>query len=125
MASSIPLLFTLPPSNRHEVILVDTISKLSLKCLNQQIVAAMEGSPNCKEFMAQYSPTAGLPRTIEELRIHWAASGRDRKAWPEYTVVTERNWPAVLEMLRVGGGIGKDVLEVRVGVEGEGEGEGE
>jgi hypothetical protein len=46
---SIPLVFTLPPSNRHEVILLDTSSKPTLKALNKQITATIASSPNCEE----------------------------------------------------------------------------
>jgi hypothetical protein len=46
---SIPLVFTLPPSSRHEVILLDTSSKPTLKALNKQITATIASSPNCEE----------------------------------------------------------------------------
>jgi hypothetical protein len=46
---SFPLLFTLPPSNRHEIILLDTSSKPTLKALNKQITATISSSPNCAE----------------------------------------------------------------------------
>lgn len=46
---SVPLLFTLPPSNRHEVILIDTSDKPSLKTLNRQITSTIASSPNCAE----------------------------------------------------------------------------
>ncbi|CAI6340912.1 unnamed protein product [Periconia digitata] len=48
---SIPVLFTLPPSNRHEVILIDTTAKLSLKALNKQITSTIAESPNCAESL--------------------------------------------------------------------------
>lgn len=59
------------------------------------------------------NPESGPKETIQEIKIHWSESGRDRKTWPEYTVVTEENWPAVLELLRPS--VGKDVLEIKVG----------
>jgi hypothetical protein len=56
---------------------------------------------------------SGAPETIQEFKIHWDTKTRDAKIWPEYTVVTEENLEAVLEVLKVG--VGRDVLEVRVG----------
>lgn len=50
--------------------------------------------------------------TIQEIKIHWSEAGRDRKVWPEYTIVTDENWGAILELLRLG--VGKDVLEIKV-----------
>jgi hypothetical protein len=50
---------------------------------------------------------------IQEIKVHWSESGRDRKVWPEYTIVTEDNFGAILELLKLG--VGKDVLEIRVG----------
>lgn len=49
MSTPIPLMFTLPPSNRHEVILLDTSAKPTLKALNKQITTTMKDSPNCEE----------------------------------------------------------------------------
>lgn len=48
-SSTIPILFTLPPSSRHEVILLDTAGKLSLKALNKQITTTIAASENCQE----------------------------------------------------------------------------
>lgn len=110
--SAIPILFTLPPSNRHEVILLDTSSKPSLKSLNQKITATIANSPNCAEFMGKYK-SKETQESIQEFKIHWSDAGRDRKVWPEYTIVTEENLPALLELLRLGQG--KDVLEIKVG----------
>ncbi|KAF2469467.1 uncharacterized protein BDR25DRAFT_304536 [Lindgomyces ingoldianus] len=108
-----PLLFTLPPSNRHEVILLDpSSSKPTLKSLNKQLTSTIATSANCAEFMGKYK-SKDVQETIQELKVHWAEAGRDPKMWPEYTVVTEENLAAVLEMLRLG--VGKDVLEVKVG----------
>lgn len=53
-SSTIPVLFTIPPSNRHEVILIDTSSKPTLKALNAQITSTIADSPNCAEFMGKY-----------------------------------------------------------------------
>jgi hypothetical protein len=55
---ALPLLFTLPPSNRHELILLDPSSKPSLKALNKQITSTIASSPNCAEctFFFSLSP---------------------------------------------------------------------
>ncbi|KAF2660593.1 hypothetical protein K491DRAFT_688044 [Lophiostoma macrostomum CBS 122681] len=111
-SSTIPVLFTIPPSNRHEVILIDTSSKPTLKALNAQITSTIADSPNCAEFMGKYKNKEDLEQ-IQEFRIHWSESGRDRKVWPEFTVVTAQNWPAILELMKLGAG--KDVLEIKVG----------
>ncbi|PVH94883.1 hypothetical protein DM02DRAFT_618310 [Periconia macrospinosa] len=115
MTSSVPVLFTLPPSNRHEVILIDTSSKPTLKALNKQITSTIAESPNCTEFMSKYKSKEGPQETIQEIKIHWSEAGRDRKVWPEYTILTEANLPGVLELLKMGAG--KDVLEIKVGKE--------
>lgn len=110
--STIPLLFKIPPSNRHEVILLDTSGKPSLKALNKQITATIASSPNCAEFMGKYK-NKETQESIQEMKIHWSSAGRDSKVWPEYTALTEENWPAIIELLDLGKG--KDVLEIKVG----------
>ncbi|KAL1604879.1 hypothetical protein SLS60_004419 [Paraconiothyrium brasiliense] len=112
MSTHIPIMFTLPPSNRHELILLD-IEKPSLKALNKQLTATIASSPNCAEFMAKHKSQESAKEQILELRIHWSETGRDRKVWPEFTIVTEENFAAILEVL--GKGDAKDVLEVKVG----------
>ncbi|KAF2015604.1 hypothetical protein BU24DRAFT_421898 [Aaosphaeria arxii CBS 175.79] len=121
-SSQIPILFTLPPSNRHELILLDTSTKPTLKSLNKQITTTISTSPNCAEFMSKYKAKpedgeaaggAGGKETIQEFRVHWSEAGRDRKVWPEYTTLTEGNLAAVLEVLKLG--VGKDVLEIKLG----------
>ena len=106
-----PLLFTLPPSSRHEILLIDASAPPPLKSLNQQILAAVKGSPNCAEFMDKYKKAG--EEGITQLRVHWAEAGRDRRVWPEWTVVTGENWGAVVMLLEKG--VGRDVLEVQVG----------
>ena len=64
--------------------------------------------------MGKYK-TADVKESIQEFKIHWSESGRDRKIWPEYTVVTDENLGAIIELLKLG--VGRDVLEVRVGKE--------
>ncbi|KAF2646293.1 hypothetical protein P280DRAFT_464539 [Massarina eburnea CBS 473.64] len=107
---STPILFTLPPSNRHEVILVDASAKPSLKALNKQITSTIAASPNCAEFMNKYKSKEGTEQ-IQEFKVHWSTSGRETKSWPEYTIVTEENWAAILKLFDSG----KDVLEIKVG----------
>lgn len=63
--------------------------------------------------MAKHKSESAPKEQIQELKVHWSEAGRDRKVWPEYTIVTEENFPAVLEVL--GKGDAKDVLEVKVG----------
>jgi hypothetical protein len=53
---SLPIMFTLAPSNRHEVILLDTSAKPTLKALNKQITATIAESPNCAECASFSSP---------------------------------------------------------------------
>ena len=117
MSTPFPLLFTLPPSSRHEILLIDPSSPPPLKSLNQQILSAISDSPNCEEFMKKYKKQGEEGKeSITQLRVHWSESGRDRKIWPEWTVVTEGNWGAVVKLLEQG--VGRDVLEVGVGVQG-------
>jgi hypothetical protein len=111
---SIPILFRLGSSNRHEIILLDTSSKLNLKSLNKQITTTVAASPNCAEFMGKYKKTdESSPEQIQEFKIHWDRVSRDGKIWPEYTVVTDENLSAVVEMLKLNPG--RDVLEIKIG----------
>ncbi|KAF2030988.1 hypothetical protein EK21DRAFT_64346 [Setomelanomma holmii] len=109
---SLPLVFTLPPGSRHEIILLDTSSKPTLKALNKQITSTIASSPNCEEFMAKHKK-ADQKETIQEIKIHWDTQSRDAKLWPEYTVVTDENFAAILELVKLAPG--KDVLEIKVG----------
>jgi hypothetical protein len=140
---ALPLLFTLPPSNRHELILLDPSSKPSLKALNKQITSTIASSPNCAEcmfyfslslslslsvstkprpdpklttahtVMGKYKSADGPAERIEEFKMHWNPKERDPKIWPEYTIVTEENFGAILEVLKLSPASG--VLEVKVG----------
>jgi len=60
---------------------------------------------------------------VASMKIRWGASGgRDEKIWPKATVLTEENIEAVLMMMERGGGVGRDVLEVKLeGQKDEGE----
>ena len=51
--------------------------------------------------------------TIQEFKIHWDTKTRDGKIWPEYTVLTDDNLPAVLELLKANPVTG--VLEIKMG----------
>ncbi|KAF1848634.1 uncharacterized protein K460DRAFT_78744 [Cucurbitaria berberidis CBS 394.84] len=110
---SLPLLFTLPPSNRHEFILIDTSSKPTLKSLNKQITATITSSPNTAEFMGKFKAADAPKETIQEFKIHWDTKTRDGKIYPEYTVLTDDNLPAILELLKLNPIMG--VLEIKVG----------
>lgn len=57
--------------------------------------------------------SAASKETIQEFKIHWDMKSRDPKVWPEYTILTDQNLGAVLEMMKLAPG--KDVLEVKVG----------
>lgn len=109
---SFPLLFTIPPSSRHEFITLDSSSKPTLKALNKQITSTLSSSPNCAEFMGKYKSTE-TKEQIQEFRIHWSSKEYDLKVWPEYTVVTDANFPALLELLKKDPKSG--VLEIKVG----------
>ncbi|KAF1958075.1 hypothetical protein CC80DRAFT_409649 [Byssothecium circinans] len=110
---SIPIIFTLPPSNRHEVILIDGNAKSSLKALNKLITSTIAESPNCVEFMDKYKAKDGPAEQIQAIKVHWSKSGRENKSWPEFTIVTEENMVALLKLLDSG----KDVLEIKLGKE--------
>lgn len=76
----------------------------------------MGASPNCAEFMGKYKAKPGegeAPETINEMRIHWDTKSKDAKMWPEYTIVTEENLGAIVELLKINPVMG--VLEVKVG----------
>jgi hypothetical protein len=62
--------------------------------------------------MAKYK-SKDATESIQEFKIHWSEAGRDRKVWPEYTIVTDENLPAIVELLKLGQG--KDVLEIKFG----------
>lgn len=109
---SLPVLFTVPPSNRHEILLLDTSSKPTLKALNKQITATLAASPNCAEFMGKYK-SAETKEQIQEFKVHWSSKEHDLKIWPEYTVVTDENFGAILEVLK--GAPRSGVLEIKVG----------
>ena len=50
--------------------------------------------------------------TVSEIKVKWAAEGRDSKIFPKDSVITEENAQAVFRMMELGNG--KDVLEVQM-----------
>ncbi|KAF2398040.1 hypothetical protein EJ06DRAFT_558447 [Trichodelitschia bisporula] len=109
-ASEIPVLFNIINSARHELFIVSTGASYS--DLTEEIERLMSSSPNCKEFMSQYKAEGG--GKVAELKVVWGAQGRDPKIWPQTTIVTDDNCEAVLNMIERGGGVGRDVLQVKL-----------
>lgn len=90
--------------SRHELVLMDKQATYAAACEN--IKGALNESPNNVEFMAKYGKPLGA---VKRLLVRWANRKNDR-GWPETTVVTEKNWTAVLGMLEKG--YGEDSLEI-------------
>jgi hypothetical protein len=109
-ASELPVLFSIDGSARHELFIISTAASLS--DLTSEIESLTASSPNCKEFMSKYKKTG--EEKVAELKVRWGAAGRDPKIWPATTVLTEENTEAVLMMIERGGGLGRDVLEVKM-----------
>jgi hypothetical protein len=109
-ASEIPLLFSIENSNRHELFIISTAAGLS--DLTSEIESLAATSPNCKEFMSKYKK-AGEEKVVE-LKVRWGVAARESKIWPQVTVLTEENTEAVLMMIERGGGLGRDVIEVKL-----------
>jgi hypothetical protein len=105
--ATIPLLFTLDGSARHDIILVTY--KSSLHSIAKQVTEVSASSPNCQEFMSKYKTEEG--REVSELKVRWGTFGRDTKFWPATTVVTQHNCEAILKILDPA----KDILEVTFG----------
>lgn len=117
-AAEIPIIFTIDKSNRHELFIISTASSLS--DITSEIESLSASSPNCKEFMSKYKKQG--EEKVTEIKVKWgAAGGRDSKIWPQTTIMTEENTEAVLMMIERGGGLGRDVLEVKVEAKKEGE----
>ena len=105
----IPLLFTINGSNRHELFIISTLASYS--DLSSEIASLAVSSPNCKGFMSKYEKKEDK---VAEIKVKWGnAGGRDAKLWPNSTKLTEENTEAILQMMERGGGIGRDVLDVR------------
>ena len=63
--------------------------------------------------MAKHKAADGPKESIQEFKIHWDTKALDSKIWPQYTVVTEENFSAILELLKKNPVMG--VLEIKVG----------
>jgi hypothetical protein len=110
---SVPILFTVDGTTRHEVILVSP-AHATLPSLSAAMARLAAASPNCGEFMAHYKKKgSGDPPGVEEIRVRWDARSHDPKIFPASTVVTEDNLRAVVEMIGRSG-VGRDTLEVRL-----------
>ncbi|KAI9657378.1 MAG: hypothetical protein M1821_003059 [Bathelium mastoideum] len=112
MSFSFPVVFTIDTSSRHDLLIVS--NKTTLSDLRNQISNLAAASPNCAEFMAKYKKKdeGGVKETVDEIKVKWAAEGRDAKIFPKETVVTDENAAAVFRMMELGNG--KDVLEVHM-----------
>lgn len=107
-----PVLFNINGSARHEVLLIDP--EISLNVLHNQMLSAIDGSPNCTEPMAKYKKSSGGKQKIEEVKVRWANhDGRDMRVWPQTTIITDDNSDAVLSLM-MQAGTGRDVLEIKI-----------
>jgi hypothetical protein len=109
-ASEIPVIFQIAGSARHELFIISTASGLS--DIKSEIETLAASSPNCKEYMSKYKKEG--KETVAEIKVKWGAAGRDAKLWPGSTVLTEENTEAVLMMIERGGGLGRDIFEVKL-----------
>lgn len=66
-----------------------------------------------RTVMAQHKANDGPAEQIQEFRIHWDTKTRDAKIWPEYTVLTDANFGAIFELLKLNPVMG--VLEIKLG----------
>ncbi|KAF1816672.1 hypothetical protein P152DRAFT_454902 [Eremomyces bilateralis CBS 781.70] len=105
---SFPVVFTFEGSARHEVLFISPQTKLAL--LKQDIMACRD-SPNCQELLSKYNRSQS--EEVTKLTVRWAREGRDPKIFPSSTIITDQNCEAVFALMQVG--VGKDVLEVRIG----------
>lgn len=80
--------------------------------LKKQIETLASSSPNCAEFMSKFKKKEDSQEKVKEVKVRWAAEGRDLKLFPRETVLTEDNCEAVLRMMAHG--VGKDVFDVTV-----------
>ena len=83
---ALPVCFTLPPSARHELLLLPLSPKPTLKSLNKAITALIATSPNCAEFMAKYKSSEAAADLIQEIRVRWGSggeAGKGKGGWPE------------------------------------------
>lgn len=102
-----PVVFSIDGSARHEIIVMDSDTKLS--DLKSKIESTVSSSVNCEEFMSKYKKKDSAER-VGDIKVRWAKEGRDGKIFPATTIVTDDNCEAVWMMMEAG--VGKDVLEV-------------
>ncbi|KAK6007059.1 hypothetical protein QM012_006067 [Aureobasidium pullulans] len=108
MAQEFPIIFTIGNSStRHEVMLISP--GLGIKNLSDRIQELASSSVNCAEALAKYKKK-GEAEKVTEIKVRWAAEGRDSKLFPKTTVLTGENCKAVLSLISLHGG--KDILEV-------------
>jgi hypothetical protein len=79
--------------------------------LRSKIEALLTSSVNAAEFMGKYR-NKGIKEEVTEIKVKWAADGRDSRLFPRETILTEDNAEAVLRMMAIG--VGKDVFDVKV-----------
>jgi hypothetical protein len=113
MADSVPILFTVNGSARHDIVLVHP-GKATLQGLYAEIETLTASSPNCEEFMSKYKkkPEAGELQ-VTELRVKWNQQSHDPKIYPASTLITEDNFEAVVRMIGASG-VGRDTFEVKL-----------
>jgi len=114
MADSVPILFTVNGSTRHELVLVHP-SKATLQGLYSEIESLTANSPNCSEFMSKYKKKdeEGHETQVTELKVKWNSQSHDSKIFPGSTIVTEQNFEAVIRMIGQSG-VGRDTFEVKM-----------
>ncbi|KAH0264113.1 hypothetical protein KCU71_g14339, partial [Aureobasidium melanogenum] len=106
MAQEFPIVFTIGNSSRHEVMLIN--AGLGIKNLSDRIQELASSSVNCAEALAKYKKK-GEPEKVTEIKVRWAAEGRDSKLFPKTTVLTGENCKAILSLISLHGA--KDILE--------------
>ncbi|KAH0092006.1 hypothetical protein KCU90_g13024, partial [Aureobasidium melanogenum] len=82
MAQEFPIVFTIGNSSRHEVMLIN--AGLGIKNLSDRIQELASSSVNCAEALAKYKKK-GEPEKVTEIKVRWAAEGRDSKLFPKTT----------------------------------------
>ncbi|CAD0010509.1 MAG: Uncharacterized protein AUREO_041170 [Aureobasidium pullulans] len=108
MAQEFPVVFTIGnSSSRHEVVLIN--AGIGIKNLSDRIQDLAANSTNCAEALAKYKKSKEAEK-VTEIKVRWAAEGRDSKLFPKATVLTGENCKAVLSLISLHGG--KDILEV-------------
>jgi len=111
--TSIPILFTVNGSSRHELMLVSP-EHATLPGVQSEMVSLAASSPNCSEFMGKYNKSASAEQQVQEMKVKWNAQSHDPKIFPASTVVTEENFKAVVSMIGASG-VGRDVFEIKIG----------